>query len=122
MFTVLNHAELTSTERRRITIPQKVSGFDIVLTTYDALKVKEVARQVDDKGRVVERIDSQGGWLKSRMVCSEEEQHQNSVLSHLHTLNWFRLIFSDNLGRQSYLTKPGTARVQAAATLKAQSR
>ena len=121
-FTVLNHAELTSTERRRITMMTKASGFDVVLTTYDALKAKEISIAVDDMGRVLDRHDSQGGWLKSRMTCSDEEQYKSRTLSQLHNLQWSRMIMIDSLGRQGYLTKPGTARAQAVATIKVMSR
>ena len=121
-FAVLNHAELSSIERRRVTMPSTASGFDIVLTTYDALKTKETTTSVDDMGRHIKQTESQGGWLTSRMAGSEEQEQKLSSLSHLHTLTWFRLVFIDNLGRQSYLTKPGTARAQAACALKAESR
>ena len=121
-FTVLNHADLSSTERRRATMTLKASGYDIVLTTYDALKTREVSTAVDESGRVVQQSESQGGWLTSRMPSSEEEQYQCSVLSRLHFLKWYRLVFIDDLGRQSYLTKPGTARANASSSLKGGSR
>ena len=121
-FTVLNHADLPSTERRRATMTLKASGYDIVLTTYDALKTREVSTAVDESGRVVQQSESQGGWLTSRMPSSEEEQYQCSVLSRLHFLKWYRLVFVDDLGRQSYLTKPGTARANASSSLKGGSR
>ena len=121
-FTVLNHSALTSKERRRVTMPKKASGYDVVLSTYDALKTKEMSTIVDDMGRVADQTDSEGGWFTSRMACSEEDQYQSSTLSQLHSLNWTRLIMIDSLGRQSYLTKPGTARAQAVAKLKAGSR
>jgi len=120
-FTVLNHAQLSSAERRRVTMPMKASGFDIVLTTYDALKMKEVSSAVDESGRVIQQTEIQGGWLTSRMASSAEEHYQYSVLSRLHFLKWYRLIFIDDLGRQSYLTKPGTTRVNAASSLKGDS-
>lgn len=121
-FTVLNHAELTSKERRRVTIPTKASGYDVVLTTYDALKTKEMSTLVDDLGRVIDQTNSEGGWFTSRMSSSEEPQHQSGTLSQLHILNWTRLILVDSIGRQSFLTKPATARLQAIAKLKAGSR
>jgi len=121
-FTVLNHADLSSTERRRATMTLKASGYDIVLTTYDALKTREVSTTVDESGRVAQQAESQGGWLTSRMPSSEEDQYQCSVLSRLHFLKWYRLVFIDDLGRQSYLTKPGTARANASSSLKGGSR
>lgn len=50
-FTVLNHAEIPSTERRRKTLSMKASGYDVVLTTYDAIKSKEVNVVLDENGK-----------------------------------------------------------------------
>ena len=136
-FSVLNHFQIPSTERRRMTTASKCSGFDVVLTTYDAIKMKEVATRIDVRGRAIPNPDSQDGWFMSRKKesnnslagessCLEERGESNSqsckVLSVLHKMKWFRIIFVDDLGRKSFLTKPGTARTQAAISLKGKAR
>ena len=122
-FSVLNHAGIVSSERRRIS----AAGYDVVLTTFEAIKAKEVAMRVDDCGRSlsVDETTSQDGWYSSRSSVGKngESQAQNcKVLSTLHGLEWHRVIFVDMLGRSSFLTKPGTSRIEAAIALKAQSR
>jgi hypothetical protein len=122
-FSVLNHAELPSTERRRASMPTKASSHDIVLTTYDSLKVKEINTVVDDKGRAIPQKYIQGEWMSSRVSGENESQHkQCETLSQLHTLEWYRLIFIDVLGRQGYLTKPATLRSQTSVTLRGDRR
>ena len=117
-------------------MPSKAAGFDVVLTTYDAIKTKEMNAAVDSSGRATTQDDiSQGEWLSTRMMSSggtgttdESQQGGGSssnsvqVLSRLHGIQWHRLIFMDELGRSSYLTKPGTTRLQAAAALKGERR
>ena len=122
-FSVLNHCEISSAERRRVTILSKCTGYDIVLTTHDALKAKEATATVDECGRVIRQTNSQGAWLSSKSNNSQNEsQHSCKVLCRLHSIEWTRVIFNDILGRVSYLTKPGTARMEAATALKAKSR
>jgi hypothetical protein len=66
-----------------------------------------------------------GGWLTSRVAGSQtggqapRKCHQLSVL---HRMSWYRVIMLDVLGRKGFLTKPGTARVQAAVAINANSR
>lgn len=118
-FSVLNHAELPSTERRRALLPTRASSYDIVLTTYDSLKMKEINVAVDEKGRAIPQVPSQGRWMSSRAPGeSETEQQQCETVSQLHTLDWYRLIFIDVLGRQGYLTKPTTVRSQTSVILR----
>ena len=120
---VLNHAEIPSTERRRVTILPKCVSFDVVLTTYDALKVKEVMTKVNTNGRVIAESNSQGAWLTSKMNNSQNDTHQASkLMCRMHSINWTRVICIDDLGRRSFLTKPKTARMEAVAALKAKSR
>lgn len=121
-FAVLNHSQMTSTERRHSKTAMKCVGFDVVLTTFDAVKAKEVATPVNEQGRAVSRNESQGGWLVARSCDGDTQPQPCEVLSILHGITWQRLLFVDMLGRQSYLTKPGTARCQAAITLKGSSR
>ena len=122
-FSVLNHCEISLTERRRVTILGKCAGYDIVLTTFDALKTKEVTMTVDTNGRIIRQNNSQGAWLSSKSNNSQEEsQNKVRVASRLHCIEWTRVIFIDDLGRVSHLTKPGTARMEAATALTAKSR
>ena len=122
-FSVLNHAEIPSTERRMVTIMSKCCGYDIVLTTYDSLKTKEVTLNLDDSGRIAKSTNSHGGWMTTKTASSGKESDRSSkVLSRLHHIEWTRIIFVDTLGTSSYLTKPGTARLEAATALKANAR
>ena len=122
-FSVLNHAELPSTERRRASMPTKASSHDVVLTTYDSLKVKEINTAVDGKGRAIPQKHIQGEWMRSRVSGENETQlKQCETVSQLHTLEWYRLVFIDVLGRQGYLTKPATLRSEASATLRGERR
>jgi hypothetical protein len=122
-FTVFNHVALSSSERRSANITSKASTFDIVLTTYDALKNKEATVCVDINGRVTKQADNYGGWLASRTnQTSDEDKLRSAVLSRLHLLNWQRVVFIDDLGGKSYLTKPGTSRAEVACSVKGKSR
>ena len=119
-FSVFNHALIPSAERKRLTMASKCAGFDIILTTYDAIKTKEVATPVDDDGHVMTTGANENGWFSSRSQSSQQQACE--VLSVLHGLHWFRIVFIDELGRHSFLTKPGTTRLQAASALNAMSR
>lgn len=123
-FSVFNHAALSSSERRSANIKSKASSFDVVLTTYDALKSKEVTVSVDVNGRVTKQTEHDGGWLASRTKnqSDEEDKVRSAVLSRLHLLCWQRIVFIDDLGRKSYLTKPGTSRAEVACSLTGRSK
>lgn len=122
-FSVFNHAVLSSSERRSANITSKASTFDVVLTTYDALKNKEVTVCVDKNGRFRKEADDHGGWLASRTnQIDEEDKVHTAILSRLHPLDWHRAVFIDDLGRKSYLTKPGTSRAEVACSVKGKSR
>ena len=122
-FTVFNHAELSSTERRRNTITLTASGFDIVMTTYDALKTKEVSLSIDSSG-YAQPPKPLDGWFESKNGESQEGEDRltPATLSRLHLLRWYRVVCIDDLGRQSYLTKPGTSRMTAISALRSDSR
>lgn len=119
-FSVFNHALIQSAERKRLTMASKCAGFDIILTTFDAIKAKEVATPVDDDGHVMTTGANETGWFSSRSQSSQQQACE--VLSVLHGLHWFRIVFIDELGRKSFLTKPGTTRLQAASALNSMSR
>ena len=119
-YSVMNHATMSSAERKRSKMAGKCAGFQVVLTTYDALKAKESAYAIDEIGRAVyDDSGSQGGWMASR---SQSTRQSCEHLSVLHQLTWHRVIFMDALGRQSYTCKPSTARFKAAIALNAKSR
>ncbi|KAL7483484.1 hypothetical protein ACHAW6_009132 [Cyclotella cf. meneghiniana] len=144
---VMNHAELQSNLRKLANTAAKCAGFDVVLSTryfstyafpfvsYDAIKAKEVTVPVNECGCAI--LDSKadatttnaegggGGWLTSRAADSQsgaEAPRKCHQLSVLHRMSWHRLILMDVLGRQGFLTKPGTARAQAAVAINALSR
>eukprot|EP00956_Cyclotella_meneghiniana_P017917 scaffold29502_cov69-Cyclotella_meneghiniana.AAC.1 len=127
---VMNHAELQANLRKLANTAAKCAGFDVVLSTYDAIKAKEVTVPVDENGRAMLDADAtdtdvNDGWLVSRVAGSQtgaqapRKCHQLSVL---HRMSWHRLIMMDVLGRKGFLIKPGTARAQAAVALNSMSR
>ena len=118
-YSVLNHAAMSSSERKRGKTAGKCAGFQIVITTYDALKSRESSFALDELGRAVQEESSQGGWMASR---SQSRPLSCEHLSILHNLIWHRVVFVDVLGRQSYTAKPTTARYKAALALRSRSR
>lgn len=127
---VMNHAEMQSNLRKLANTAAKCAGFDVVLSTYDAIKAKEVTVPVDENGRAMLDADAtdtdvNNGWLVSRVAGSQtgaqapRKCHQLSVL---HRMSWHRLIMMDALGRKGFLIKPGTARAQAAVAINSMSR
>mmetsp|Transcript_7379 Transcript_7379/g.16104 ORF Transcript_7379/g.16104 Transcript_7379/m.16104 type:complete len:1382 (-) Transcript_7379:151-4296(-) len=119
-YSVLNHAAISSSERKRSKTAGKCAGFQIVITTYDALKCRESSFALDELGRaVVHEESSQGGWMASR---SQSRPLSCEHLSVLHQLIWHRVIFMDVLGRQSYTAKPTTARYKSSVALNSKSR
>lgn len=124
-YSVLNHSAMSSTDRKRPKTAVRCAGFDIVLTTFDAIKSKEVTVPVDDRGRAMMGKSSfENGWYSSRCVAGSMVPQPQACeqLSILHQMKWFRIIFVDMLGRKSYVAKSGTARAKATIALNASSR
>ncbi|CAJ1969346.1 unnamed protein product [Cylindrotheca closterium] len=119
---VLNHATLPLSERVRSSTAEKAIRYDVVLTTYDALKSPDVAIQVDDMGYAVAKQAAPSGreWFSS--TSSNDAPRMCKQLSVLHRITFQRIIFSDALGRKSFLAKPGTTRAVAFNALRADSR
>lgn len=146
--TVQNHAELPSSKRKRAATASECATFDIVITTFDALKGLDSTVQMDDSGHVIlgEEAESQGGWMTKRLAassgasqrmggftqrvgvgaCGNSQRVDSAIqckqLSVLHRLQWRRIIFTDDLGRKCFLAKQGTAKAQAAAAVNGRSR
>ena len=121
---------MQSSIRKMSSTAGKCAGFDVVLTTYDSIKTKEVTIPVDASGCAIlggprSTSKSNDGWLSAREAgtktgdSAQQKCHQFSVL---HRMSWHRVIFIDELGRQGYLTKPGTARALAAVAIHAKVR
>ncbi|KAL3806715.1 hypothetical protein ACHAXA_006528 [Cyclostephanos tholiformis] len=129
---VLNHAEMQSGLRKLANIAAKCAGFDVVLTTYDSIRTKEATIPVDSMGRAILRgsvsmSNEDDGWLTSRGSGTQSgpsAPQKCLQLSALHRLSWFRSpLMSDVLDYDlGFLTKPGTARLQAAVAIKSKSR
>ncbi|KAL7544521.1 hypothetical protein ACHAWF_007899, partial [Thalassiosira exigua] len=134
---VLDHASMPSTARKLSSAAGKCAGFDVVLTTYDALKAKEVTMPVDPPtGRAVlggdpaddDDGDGADGWFTARDASGTQATGGRGAprecrqLSVLHRVAWFRVVFVDVLGRKGFLTKPGTARAMAAVAVNSKSR
>ncbi len=121
---VYNHSAAPLSERVRHSTAEKATKFDVVLTTYDALKAADVTIPVDALGHaILSSSTEESGWLNSRTVSSQCTRPQLcKALSVLHKLNFHRAIFVDLLGRKSFLAKKGTSRAAAAVALRAKSR
>ncbi len=85
----------------------KCAGYDVVLSTYDAVKTKEVTVPVDSFGYAAlgasEQSNNNDGWLASRVSGTSAKCLQLSVL---HRLCWCRIIFLDVLGRKGKNSVP----------------
>jgi len=143
-YSVLDHAALPLKDRKSPTTADKASRFDVVLTTFDALKANDVTVTLNEQGHTVYKKETTAdGWFTSKSASqsvaaapsadddSDEDDDQqqpspqvtkNKQYSVLHRLSWRRVVFCDILGRKCYLAKAGTARVQAATALGAQRR
>ena len=79
----------------------KYAGFDVILTTYDAVKTKEVTISIDSFGHAIlganDQSNTNEGWLASRQSGAPAKCVQLSVL---HRLYWRRIIFLDVIGRK----------------------
>lgn len=118
---VLNHAAMPLSERKSPFTAEKSAQFDIVLTTFDALKSPDITVTLDNNGFANNNpIGVNDGWYKSASQ-STEPPDQKKQLSALHRVKWSHLILVDALGRKSYLVKAGTARVQATRALSSQT-
>jgi len=121
-FSVLNHATMSLEERKRTATANRCAGYDIVVTTFDAIKSKDVTTPLDSKGHVIhEKIGFENGWFSARSSGSQAPGRCEQ-LSVLHQINWRRVIFVDALGRKSFMAKQDTARAVAAVAVSAQSR
>jgi hypothetical protein len=132
---VFSHNSLQSNQRKHASAAAKCAVYDVVLTTYDLLKSKEVTVPIDSLGKAILKSDSKsvaddGGWLKTRGSETQsggEAKKTCLQLSILHRMSWYRMIMIDSLGkkgdeRKGYLTKPDTARAEAAKAVNSLSR
>ena len=121
---VLNHSILPLSERIRASTSEKACLYDVVLTTYDAMKSPDVTIPVSDAGRaILTKAYNDGGWNSSRSASEQEHnrRQQTKKLSVLHRIQFKRIIFVDTLGRKCYLAKSGTARAAASVALSSSS-
>ena len=119
---VLNHATMSLSERIRAATGERAAKYDVVLTTFDALKSPDMAIPVNASGHAVEsQTSSNDGWYSNRSL-NENKAQKCKQLSVLHQVSFKRIIFVDQLGRKSFLVKHGTARTTAAIALRGDSR
>ena len=146
-YSVFVHSSVPLKDRKSHTTSAKAAQFDIVLTTFDALKAPDSTITLNQQGHAIHRKDTcQNGWYTSkncsstsgnasqqRAVASVEKGSTfndtvatmpttNKQFSVLHRLLWRRVVFVDALGRKCFLAKSGTSRVAAATALAARSR
>jgi hypothetical protein len=122
---VYNIAAAPLSERVRLATAEKVTNYDIILTTFDALKSADATIPVDDNGyAILGESQDAGGWMASRAGASQGDSRPQKCmqLSVLHKVNFRRVIFLDVLGRKSFMAKFGTARARAATALRGNSR
>lgn len=141
--TVVNHATLALSERKRPAVASTCASFDVVLTTFDAIKSPDMVVALNDDGHVLPKQQSQlhqsgNQWMTSRRCNGSQIQNTTAgngsehtdqaqpqrckQLCVLHQIMWQRIIFVDELGRKSFLAKPDTARASAAVAFQGFSR
>ena len=119
-WSVFNHGGLSSVARKRLSIA-KLSGYDVVITTFDALKAKELTAAVDQFGvATFDKQTNEKGWYS--INNGNNSSRNNIMLTHLHGITWFRILIFDCLGKGSYIMKAQTARAVAAKALHADKR
>ena len=101
-----------------------MTHFDIILTTFDALKSPDTAIAVDEVGKaILGPSRSSEGWYDSRASSQTAALPMKcKQLSVAHRINFRRVLLVDVLGRKSYLAKTGTARAAAAVALRGETR
>ena len=135
---IVNHASMPLAQRKHPTLSAKLVHYDIVLSTYDAIKSPDMAIKVDTTtGLAIAHADhtTSDGWYTTTTTATKQSQHNRSgdikgknqeickALSAVHKLHWSRIILVDVLGRKGYLTKGDTtARLQAVRALNAHLR
>ena len=121
---VINHATLPSEDRKRKSTSKRCALYNVVLTTFDAIKAPDIATPVDDLGYAITNTNEYGsGWIASRtnsQSCSGPQKCKQ--FSVLHQISFKRVIFSDVLGRKSFLAKKNTARALASVALNGETR
>ena len=120
-YSVLNHASVPARDRSRRSTLDRYKEYDIVLTTFDALKSTDVTVSLNDQGHAkVSNEESQMSdcWYASRSQASQSCKK----LSLLHLIRWQHVCFTDTLGKKSYTLKHETTRSSAAQALEATKR
>jgi hypothetical protein len=70
-YSILNHAAIPAKKRRSVSeTAAKCSQFNIVLTTFDSIKNKEIPISVDNKGRAI-HPHSNGRWTGTSQQSSQ---------------------------------------------------
>jgi hypothetical protein len=121
---VFNHATLPLSERIRTSTAEKATMYDVVLTTFDAMKSPDTAISVNESGHaILSKVGNDQGWYSRRSASQSDAGPQKCMkLSVLHKVNFKRIVFVDLLGRKSFLAKEGSARASAAVALSGDSR
>ncbi|KAG7347170.1 hypothetical protein IV203_006239 [Nitzschia inconspicua] len=121
---VNNHSTLPLSERIRPSSAERACAYDVVLTTYDAMKSPDMAVPVNDEGQaILSKVGNDTFWHSSRTQSKFNSAPQlTKQLSFLHRIKFKRVIFVDNLGRKCFLAKGGTARASAAVALQGDTR
>jgi hypothetical protein len=121
---VLNHATLPNGDRKRPSTAKRCAMFDVVLTTFDAIKSPDIATPIDDLGYAISnKYTRSQGWYSSRTASQSSVGPQKcKQFSILHHVQFRRIIFADVLGRKSFLAKKNTARASAAVALQGHTR
>lgn len=120
---VLNHPSLPLKQRKTQSSAAMCTKYDVVMTTYDAIKSPDVTVTLDSDGYAINhQTGVENGWYASKSVASETEVQDYKQLSILLRVNWRRVVFVDESGRKSFLLKLGTSRSMACTALNAKSR
>ena len=121
-FSVLNHPSLPVKERKSLSTAHLSARYDVVLSTFDALKSHDITLQADSSGLILQE-NEEDGWYSSKAESTAGSNRSSCVqVSVLHYLSWKRVIMVDTIGRKCYLVKKGASRPKAASHLISNSR
>jgi hypothetical protein len=118
---VKNHATMPLKQRKTPSTADDCARYDVVLTTFDALKSPDITHSVDDEGNVITATATNSSqWHSSR--SSQSNRQECKQYSVLHRVSWQRVIMIDIIGRKSFLVKQDTARATAVKALSTHTR
>jgi hypothetical protein len=77
---VFNHATLPLSERIRTSTAEKATMYDVVLTTFDAVKSPDTAISINESGHaILSKVGNDQGWYSSRSASRSDTGPQKCM-------------------------------------------